>query len=180
MFMGDEGSETLTSIPTTDLPTTEVDEDEAQGDPVLAFNPALGPPRRTVPPPRVPYSKGTQAVKQRPGWEAPRIPRRDSQAQVICHLCYDVANPHYAPECSVPFSERARIVRNYERLTPEQKAMVPTESYLRAGARITPEGRVTFATPGVQPNTGPTQAPPAVEKHPSVLTRRGEEPTSKN
>ena len=111
-FMGDEGSETLTSIPTTDLPMTEVDEDEAQGDSVLAFNPERGPPRRTVPPPRMPYSKGTQVVRQRPGWEAPRIPRRDSQAQVIFHLCYDVDNPHYAPECSVPFRERARIDRN--------------------------------------------------------------------
>ena len=174
MFLGDGESKTLTSIPTIDLPSTQLDEEEAQEDPVLAFNNQRGPPQRNVQAPRVPYSAGTQAAAQRPGWEAPRSPRRAPPAQVICHSCYDVDNPHYSPQCSVPIRDRSRIVRNYERLTPEQKAIVPADSYLRASVRVTPEGRVIYPSP-------PIQAPQsAVEKPKVILTRKDEGPFPKN
>ena len=63
MFLDEGESETLTSIPTTDLPSTQFDDEkEAQEDPVLAFNNQRGPPRRSVQAPRFPYAKGTQAA----------------------------------------------------------------------------------------------------------------------
>ena len=173
MFLGDGESEILTSVSTTDLPSTQFDEEEPQEDPVLAFNNPRGPPRRNVQAPRVPYSAATQAVTQRPGWEAPRSPRRTNPAQVICHACYDLDNPHYSPDCSVPMRDRSCIVRNYERLTPEQKAIVPADWYLRASVRVTPEGRVIVPSP-------PGQAPqPVMEKHPKILSHRNG-PSPKN
>ena len=87
MFLGDGESEILTSIPTTDLQSTQFDEEEPQEDPVLAFNNPRGPPGRNVQAPRVSYSAGTQDATPRPGWEAPRSPRRTNPAQVICHAC---------------------------------------------------------------------------------------------
>ena len=80
MLLGEGESETLTSTPTTDLPSTKFDEEEeAQEDPVLAFNNQRGPPGQKVQAPRVPYAKGTQAATQRPGWEAPRSPLRTTR-----------------------------------------------------------------------------------------------------
>lgn len=78
----DEGEfETLTSIPMTDLPSTQFDEEEeTQGDPVLALDNQRGTSRRNVKAPRLAYAKGMQAATQRPRWEAPRSPRRTTQA----------------------------------------------------------------------------------------------------
>ena len=141
---------------------------------MLAFNNPRSPPRLNVQAPRFPYFAGTQAATQRPGWEAPSSPRRTNPAQVICHACYDLDNPQYSPDCSVPMRDRSRIACNYERLMPEQKAIVPADSYLRASVRITLDGRVIVPSP-------PGQAPQsAMEKHPVILCHRNGGPSPKN
>ena len=174
MFLGEGEIETLTSIPTTDLPSTQLDEEEVQEDRLLGFNNQRGLPRRNMQAPRVPYSAGTQTAAQRPGWEAPRIPHRTTPPQVICHSCYDVDNPHYSADCSVPIRDRSRIVLNYILLTPEQKVTVPADSYLHASVRFTPEGRVIFPSlPGQPPQ-------PRLEKHPVILPSKDGESSQKN
>lgn len=132
MLIGEHDPETLTSIPTTDLPSTQFGDTGNQKDPMLASNQGCRPLRKMIPATAISYLLLMQAAGHRPRWEAPR---RSLTKQVIFRTCYDPDKPHYAPYCLVPFREKAHIKRNYERLTHQKRALVPLKSYLRATSR---------------------------------------------
>ena len=119
--------------------------------------------RQVVPAPRLPYQTPNMN-RTRPGWvdrgppkaptPKPPIPQR---GYLICHQCY-VRNDHISPECSLPLRESRKVVSNYEQLTPEEKATVPSEAYDRVKLSL---GKVSpMAKPvTTEQSSSPTSSP---------------------
>ena len=76
-----------------------------------------------------------------------------------------------------------RVVQNYESLTQEEKARVPTISYYRAKVLFTTDGRPIVPRPQKTEHAPVHPFPQLTERHPRVLTRnnpiKGEQ-TQKN
>ena len=56
----------------------------------------------------------------RPGWAS-------GGKQAICFGCY--THGHILPNCQFPISDFPKIIENYEKLTPDDKARVPQTHY---------------------------------------------------
>ncbi|CAN8073121.1 unnamed protein product, partial [Agarophyton chilense] len=105
-------------LPSTSAPTTDED-------------PALYTQERRVPAASLPFAN-TAARFSRPEWRDTAPRRVDSRpqpnpAELICYLCY--LRGDKAPDCTCPLREGSRIIAQYEALTPEEKARVPSRSY---------------------------------------------------
>ena len=159
------GESMRSSIPTTELPSTEFTslESEEVVDEVLAINPrreghyasrrpAINPSTtRNVPAARLPYQ--TPALRAiRPGWvdrplnAAPPPGQQrimpEGRNRLICYSCY-MLDKHISPECDLKLSELDQVVANYDMLTEQEKARVPKDSYERArGAHLARARRV--------------------------------------
>ncbi len=97
---------------TEDLPTTLDGEDTQH---LLFAQP------RHAPPAPIPY--GDKKVLNRPGWTD-----RSLKTLLICHYCY-VIGDHIAPQCTLTLANYYKVILNYEKLTPEQRARIPSTSY---------------------------------------------------
>ena len=88
---------------------------------------------RRVNAPRLPYS-GPATQRGRPGWQDRPLTPRERLTRIICFVCYGVG--HLASECSCPLRDVARVKRNFEALTREEKSIVPRQAYERALAYL--------------------------------------------
>ena len=144
---------TLSEVPSVSLETAP------DSEPLMALNTAR---KAWVKPPGIPHADGA-TTRSRPGW-VERQPQRfnaasmsapahrhgsvgtqhrqpasgfePSRPYIICHECYEEG--HISPDCILPLRERTKVVANYERLTPEQRASVPATSYHRVCAILRP------------------------------------------
>lgn len=116
-FLGAMSSDHTSQLPTG---STVVSHDYDDADSALVMN--------QVPAPRVPYQELSAQVKRsRPGW---RDNVERSTLALICHICY--AKGHISPNCLLRARELATVIGNYEALSPEEKMIVPQQSYLQA------------------------------------------------
>ena len=87
------------------------------------------------------YMRITDHTSQRHKWFAPkkwyfktRTPPnlarvgRKPKKQIICYLCYEIGT-HISPRCTAKLNDMDLVVANYEKLTDEQKQLVPDDSY---------------------------------------------------
>ena len=122
----------------------------------------VGVPQRVERTQNVPYLKG-QAAAGRPGWVDTRQRARVStpnpttgtqsrpQSKVICYGCYK--SGHILPECQEDWETSFDVIMgNYHALTPEEKQVVPKDSYLRC----------KFYKAGMQAGKATQQPQPAV------------------
>ena len=63
-----------------------------------------------------------------------------------------------------------RVVQNYESLTQEEKARVPTISYYRAMMQLTTDGQPIMPRPDKTEHASVHPFPHLTERHPRVLT----------
>ena len=105
-----------------------------------------------VPAPRLAHATGfTQ--RSRPGWQSRGYSPRERLMRLICFVCYAIG--HVASQCNCPVRDMARVKRNFDALTQEEKSKVPRLAYERAIAFLQP----------LEGSTGPPapdQVPPTV------------------
>ena len=96
--------------------------------------------------PRLAHATGfTQ--RSRPGWQSRNYIPRERPARLVCFVCYAIG--HVASQCNCPVRDMARVKRNFEALTQDEKTKVPRHAYERAIAFLQPlEGN---AEPPAQP-----------------------------
>ena len=129
------------SIPTTDLPSTESEISHLQElDPMLAMG------CRTVPAPRLAFQREISSADNRPGWQDRRGQAQNPRVGLTCHACYE-KNSNVQPKCELSMKEIWRVVKNYESLTQEEKARVPTISYYRAKMQFITDGQPIVPRP---------------------------------
>ena len=108
---GDGDTDTLSSIPTSYLPSTSTGSvNQAQVEAILLAMQAQGRFRPRSPSPRRGNPGGNPVAKP-----------------PICFGCYQ--HGHILPECKFPISDFRKVVENYEKLTADDKARVPSTHY---------------------------------------------------
>ena len=141
LYEGDTGASDITS----QLPSTLQDEaipesitdaelQELVNQQLLFMDKARNPYPRARTPPRIrPPAIAHENPKQtnRIGWP-------DRLQQLICHACY--ARGHIMPNCTLPVTDMATVVSNYEKLSAVEHTRVPPQFYHRALRFVDPTG----------------------------------------
>ena len=105
------------SVATADLPST-MDEDASTDQEQILY-------ASTVRPGFINHG-GRSSTPNRVGWMSKN--RSDlAQPPLICHQCYEIG--HISPKCQLTSSDVAKIITNYEKLSPDHRTLVPATSY---------------------------------------------------
>jgi len=103
---------------------------------------ALGA-QRMVYGPRIPG----QSQQQVAGWvDRQAMPRTNRMTNprdlmIICHDCYQ--HGHISPKCTLHLRDLHKVVENYEKLTPQERSIVPSTSYDRVKVLFQPQAAQT-------------------------------------
>ena len=113
LYLVDEGS-----IRTDELPSTI---DTSEHESLLYANNQLRKSASQMVRPKQVAFQDENTTRNRPGWEV-------TKQQIICYLCYEIGT-HISPRCTDKLNDMDLVVANYEKLTDEQKKLVPDDSY---------------------------------------------------
>ena len=101
---------------------------------------------RTVPAPRLAFPRESSLADNRPDWQDRRGQAQNPRVGLIWHACYE-KNSHVQPKRTLPMKEISRVVKNYEPLTQEEKARVPTISDYLAKMQFNTDGQSIVPRP---------------------------------
>ena len=110
---GDSNQSGLTSVATSELPSTEPSIQQAylEEDQLLYT--------QTTKSSAIRYGD-RQSSRNRPGWI--------TKPRLVCYHCY-VANKHVSPDCDLTLDNLHQTIDNYESLTEEERERVPRIAY---------------------------------------------------